>query len=405
MPFEFSRRIVVDREARARSAYLTVEVEIPAGVGSIEVRMDFHDPDARIDIGCEGPHGWRGWSGGARRRFVIGEKTATWGYVPGELEPGTWFVILGLHVVPDHPVPVDISVRSPAGPVENREEPPVGRAGTPVSQVRSLPSPDDRIWCAGDFHAHTLHSDGTLSTTELARSAADNGLDFLAVTDHNTVSHHAELPRVARRYGLTLLPGQEVTTGRGHANVFGYVPWVDFRRHPDTWLEHAERANGFMSINHPVAGDCSWQWALTRQPSHAEIFHESWASEPTSTSIWSWLNAWGTPAMLGGTDFHDPAQGRKIGDVTTWVLAEENSTDAILHAARVGATTLSVGPTGPVLVPYGDDVIVIDGAGLWLCDSLGRRSVVHNQRETHPRTTAGPHHLETWDRTVLAIMP
>ena len=66
-----------------------------------------------------------------------------------------------------------------------------------------------------------MHSDGVLTVAELAALAAERGLDFIAVTDHNTVSHHAELAAAGRRYGITLLPGQEVTTDGGHAGALG----------------------------------------------------------------------------------------------------------------------------------------------------------------------------------------
>ena len=58
----------------------------------------------------------------------------------------------------------------------------------------------------GDLHTHTVHSDGALTVDELARFAAESGLDFIAVTDHNTISHHRELPQAARRYGDHLDP-------------------------------------------------------------------------------------------------------------------------------------------------------------------------------------------------------
>ena len=46
-----------------------------------------------------------------------------------------------------------------------------------------------------------------MTVPELAELAVRRGLDFIAVTDHNTVSHHAELPAASRRYGITLVPG------------------------------------------------------------------------------------------------------------------------------------------------------------------------------------------------------
>jgi predicted metal-dependent phosphoesterase TrpH len=76
-------------------------------------------------------------------------------------------------------------------------------------------------WLAADFHAHTVHSDGALGIEELAALAVSRGLDALAVTDHNTTSHHAYLPSVGERYAIRLIPGQEITTDRGHANTLG----------------------------------------------------------------------------------------------------------------------------------------------------------------------------------------
>ena len=116
---------------------------------------------------------------------------------------------------------------------------------------RDLPARPGMRWLAGDLHTHTVHSDGVLTVPELARFAVERGLDFLAVTDHNTISHHAELPAAAAAHGITLLPGQEVTTDQGHANALGDIGWVDFREPPDDWLATTERAGGLLSVNHP----------------------------------------------------------------------------------------------------------------------------------------------------------
>ena len=65
-----------------------VAFDVPAGTPSLEVRLIHDRESATIDLGLEGPGGWRGWSGGARDRFVILHDAATPGYLPGELEPG-----------------------------------------------------------------------------------------------------------------------------------------------------------------------------------------------------------------------------------------------------------------------------------------------------------------------------
>ena len=76
-----------------------------------------------------------------------------------------------------------------------------------------------------------------MTVPELAVHAVSRGLDFVAVTDHNTVSHHRELGSASAAYGVTLVPGQEVTTPRGHAGVLGDTGWIDFRTSADAWLD------------------------------------------------------------------------------------------------------------------------------------------------------------------------
>src|SRR5262249_57903939 len=71
---------------------------------------------------------------------------------------------------------------------------------------RDLPAQPGRRWLAGDLHTHTVHSDGGLTVPELALLAAGSGLDFLAITHHNTVSPHPQLPGARPTYGIPPLP-------------------------------------------------------------------------------------------------------------------------------------------------------------------------------------------------------
>ena len=106
-----------------------------------------------------------------------------------------------------------------------------GEYAAAVGPARLAPAPavPGRRWLAGDLHTHTVHSDGAMTVSELARFAAGRGLDFLAVTDHNTISHHADLAPAAAAHGIALIPGQEVTTESGHANALGNLSWINFR--------------------------------------------------------------------------------------------------------------------------------------------------------------------------------
>jgi predicted metal-dependent phosphoesterase TrpH len=62
-----------------------------------------------------------------------------------------------------------------------------------------------------DLHSHSIASDGTLSPTELVRRAHAQGVDVLALTDHDGTSGLEEAGQVASELGLQLVPGVEIS--------------------------------------------------------------------------------------------------------------------------------------------------------------------------------------------------
>src|SRR5258708_19301297 len=87
-------------EDRCESAWHYLPFEVPAGAIALRVELDYDVSAAVLDLGCFGPAGFRGWSGGARRSFVITVGSATPGYLPGELEPGPWPALIRLPTTP-----------------------------------------------------------------------------------------------------------------------------------------------------------------------------------------------------------------------------------------------------------------------------------------------------------------
>jgi len=60
-----------------------------------------------------------------------------------------------------------------------------------------------------DFHNHTKHSDGDLTSVERVDEAVKNGYDAIAITDHGSFKSYEEaLPR-ANELGLVLIRGME----------------------------------------------------------------------------------------------------------------------------------------------------------------------------------------------------
>jgi predicted metal-dependent phosphoesterase TrpH len=82
-----------------------------------------------------------------------------------------------------------------------------------------------------DLHAHTNHSDGKDTPTELVENAVAAGVSVLAITDHDTVSGWDEAISAASSHGIGLIPGIEVSTRAltpsGHGvsvHMLAYLP-------------------------------------------------------------------------------------------------------------------------------------------------------------------------------------
>jgi predicted metal-dependent phosphoesterase TrpH len=80
----------------------------------------------------------------------------------------------------------------------------------------------------GDLHCHTQLSDGSMSIDDLIFYAKRAGLDFIAVTDHDTMDGVARAEVLGRRYGINVLPAVELSCkdhGRNRkAHILCYLP-------------------------------------------------------------------------------------------------------------------------------------------------------------------------------------
>lgn len=354
-----------DREA---NPHLMLPFDVPEGIAALEVAYSYtgrgsrephSPPDNQIDIGILGPggtpfpceRGFRGWSGTARDAFRIATDSATPGYIPGPITPGRWHILLGAYKLIPAGTEYDVTVRLIPGTAAQEETPhPVAR-----TDVARRPGP---AWFCGDLHCHTHHSDGTGSLADLIARAAEAGLDFLAVTEHNTISHYPELS--AYQGPILLIPGQEVTTYKGHLNAWACDRWLDFRvRTPEdmAWVvEQAHRSDALVSINHPKYDGPDWELGQDLDVDCVEVWQAPWfVSNYESLAFWErMLNAGRRIVGVGGSDCHvapSPAEQALpyLGQPTTWVWAEELSVRGILNGIRAGHVHISPGPDGPRL--------------------------------------------------------
>jgi predicted metal-dependent phosphoesterase TrpH len=104
-----------------------------------------------------------------------------------------------------------------------------------------------------DLHVHSRHSpDSRLSLEAIAARISSVGLDGFALTDHNTVAGHAEIPLVRTKFpNLVVVPGVEVSTVEGHLLVYGVTEAPVPNRPVRDTIEWVRAHGGTAVLAHP----------------------------------------------------------------------------------------------------------------------------------------------------------
>ena len=333
-------------EPTQQGTYFTLPFSVPEGIERLTVRYDYGRRDnddlllengvfnARpeiniIDLGLIGPDGAQvGASGSDKLEFSVSEAEATPGYRPVPILPGEWSILVGAYKV--------------------------DAAGADVGYEVTLDYKYTRL-LKGDLHAHTLASDGVHTPEELAVKAQRNGLDFVAVTDHNQMVSKDALPRLA---GVTMIPGVEWTHYQGHANFLGVDRAYDEPFATNTAEEARARfelarvRGALIMINHPLDPSCGFQFDLNALPFDVvEVWNGPMReSNLRAVGLWQQMLAAGKKVpMVGGSDYHRDTPFIFLGGPTTCVYAESNGTSDILQALRAGHAFVTFAPNGPTL--------------------------------------------------------
>lgn len=82
-----------------------------------------------------------------------------------------------------------------------------------------------------DLHTHSTCSDGKFAPKDVVKQAFENGVKYLALTDHDTVSGIPEALNEANKLGIKLIPGIELsTTNNGESvHVLGYFKGDEYK--------------------------------------------------------------------------------------------------------------------------------------------------------------------------------
>jgi len=212
-------------------------------------------------------------------------------------------------------------------------------------------------WFRGDCHVHTARSNNAdLTVADVVNAARLARLDFIAITEHNSVDGHADCaPHTSE---LAVILGQEVTTRTGHWLALGLNPgelidWQYGARDGrlEVELDRVRVAGGLCVAAHPhapyVGGQLGYPFELFDA---VEVWNGQWTSDlPWQADNETALAEWGRglaggiatgrwlPAV-GNSDAH--LQGQ-LGTPQTVVFADALTPAAVLAGLRAGRSWIA----------------------------------------------------------------
>lgn len=231
--------------------------------------------------------------------------------------------------------------------------------------------------------------------SELARR---KNVNFVAVTDHNTV------PPVGLE-DTTLIRGEEWGQTKGHANFINITRAIDpedsfFPKYkPEEPMDfstaslEARKQGAFTSINHPFKRD-AWQWGYESYTlaNGLEIWNGEWNNEnERSLKLWQALLVQGLKIWcMAGNDFHV----NHLSDIGSQVLAFRNlpSKTSVIEELKKGNFSLAKNTKSDVVFLSQDLSYIIENytAGLNLRIVSAKKSIVEKDPKEEGQIKTDP---------------
>ena len=355
-----------DKQDRGHTIIIKKEIVIPADFAEPYIDLYFSVPEGAKKVGVRSSHTRKDsfpWIyislfdplkfRGSQLRYLrngkvtydmwVSQLDSSFGCIPGEIPDGEWRIQLDI-----------TQLKEPAAVLYEiyfETDAPAKKQLTPYFDKRVINKKPG--WYKGELHSHTRESDGVLTVSELIEKARASELDFLAITDHFTVSQWWRIDE-AELLDMVLINSSEITSQFGHANIHGIKEWVDVFIDRDNWsadqaAEETHKQGGLFCINHATSSLLGWRhydfnW---ENADLYEIYHSlEGPNNMPQISFWDALLREGYRIIgVAGTDCHNPENEiEELGKVVTWVHTRELSAIGILEGLRNGNVFVSFEP-------------------------------------------------------------
>ena len=187
-----------------------------------------------------------------------------------------------------------------------------------------------------DLHVHSCYSkDSNADIDSIVAYAEKNGLDGIAVCDHDTIEGGIACARRAEELGveLVVIPGIEVMSSKGHILVLGIRQDIEPHQSPEETIKRARQLGGVVIIPHPfkvtshgigfVGGLDIDAVEVLNSRCLTDVINKKAKKEAESLNL----------AQVGGSDAHT---SRMVGQAYTEIEASEKTVDSVLSAIREG---------------------------------------------------------------------
>lgn len=83
----------------------------------------------------------------------------------------------------------------------------------------------------GDFHIHSTYSDGKCNPTDIILLSKKKNIDIISITDHNSINSLCESLDIAKKYGIAVIPGVELSTRYNdtRVHILGYFYYNPYK--------------------------------------------------------------------------------------------------------------------------------------------------------------------------------
>jgi predicted metal-dependent phosphoesterase TrpH len=211
-------------------------------------------------------------------------------------------------------------------------------------------SPSPRRGSRIDLHTHSMYSKDALgSLDQIAAAATTKGLDGVALTDHNTVQHHAAITTWNEENGdlpFQFYPGIEVSARGGHILAFGIHEPIPIGRSVVETVRRIQDDGGVACPAHPFRRGSGIGLKRLEEVLDDLFVVEVWNAQDLlggnkRAARWAITN---TKGGTGGSDCH---QIHDVGNAHTEFMTRiEHETD-LVKALKEGNTWGVGGHTAP----------------------------------------------------------